>query len=64
MMKIKWLLSSTVTPLFSWQVPVVLGTPTINRVVTVIKESDMKSAPLQWQASRTSYELANRFLMR
>ena len=39
---------------FSWQVPVVLGTPTINCIVTVMKESDMNSAPLEWQASKTS----------
>ena len=49
---------------FNWQVPVVLGTPTINCVVVVMKESDMNSAPLEWQVSRTSYELANGFLMR
>ena len=49
---------------FSWRVPVVLGTPTINRVVVVMKESDMQSAPPEWQASQASYELANGFLMR
>ena len=49
---------------FSWRVPVVLGTPTINCVVTVMKESDLDSMPMEWQASKTSYELANGFLMR
>ena len=49
---------------FSWRVPVVLGTPTINHVVTVMKESDLNNAPMEWQASKTSYELANGFLMR
>ena len=49
---------------FSWRVPVVLGTPTINRVVAVMKESNLNNAPMEWQASKTSYELANGFLMR
>ena len=49
---------------FSWGVPVVLGTPTINRIVAVMKESNLNNAPMEWQASKTSYELANGFLMR
>ena len=49
---------------FSWRVPVVLGTPTINRIVVVMKESNLNNAPMEWQASKTSYELANGFLMR
>ena len=49
---------------FSLRVLVVLGTPTINRVVVVMKESNMNNAPMEWQASKTSYKLANSFLMR
>ena len=49
---------------FSWRVPVVLGTPTINCVVAVMKESDLNNTPMEWQASKTSYELASSFLMR
>ena len=49
---------------FSWRVPVVLGTPTINPVVVVMKESNLNNAPMEWQASKTLYELANGFLMR
>ena len=49
---------------FSWRVPVVLGTLPINRVVAVMKESNLNNAPMEWQASKTSYELANGFLMR
>ena len=49
---------------FSWRVPVVLGTPTINRVVAVMKESILNNVPMEWQASKTSDELANGFLMR
>ena len=49
---------------FSWRVPVVLGTPTINRIVAVMKESNLNNAPMEWQALKTSYELANSFLMR
>ena len=52
-----------ITPL-SWRVPVVLGTPTINRVVVVMKESNLSNAPMEWQTSKTSYKLANGFLMR
>ena len=37
--------------IFSWRVPIVLGTPTINCVVVFMKESDMHSAPQEWQAS-------------
>ena len=49
---------------FSWRVPVVLGTPTINRVVAVMKESNLNNVPMEWQTSKTSYELVNSFLMR
>ena len=38
---------------FSWRVPVVLCTPTINRVVAVMKESNLNNAPIEWQASKT-----------
>ena len=37
---------------FSWRVPVVLGTPTINRVVAVMKESNLNNSPMEWQASK------------
>ena len=37
--------------MFSSRVPVVLGTPTINRVVAVMNESDMHNAPIEWQGS-------------
>ena len=49
---------------FSWQVPVVLGTPTINHIVAVMKESNLNNEPMEWQASKTSYKLTNDFLMR
>ena len=49
---------------FSWRVPVVFGTPTINCIVTVMKESNINNAPMEWQVSKASYELANGFLMR
>ena len=41
-----------------------LGSPTINRVVEVMKESNLNNAPMESQASKTSYELTNGFLMR
>ena len=41
---------------FSTRIPVILGTPTINRVVQTMKESEMHDAPLEWQAVRVTYE--------
>ena len=38
--------------------------PPINHVVTVMKESDLNNTPMEWQASKTSYELVSGFLMR
>ena len=36
---------------YSRRVPVILGTPTINCVVMVMKESEMSTAPPEWQYS-------------
>ena len=41
---------------FSARIPVILGTPTINRVVQAMKESDMHNAPTEWQVVRVAYE--------
>ena len=38
---------------------VVLGTPTINRAVRVMKESEMEAAPEAWQSAQHTYEFAN-----
>ena len=38
---------------------VVLGTPTINRAVRAMKESEMENAPKAWQSTRHTYEYAN-----
>ena len=38
---------------------VVLGTPTINRAIRAMKESEMENAPEAWQSTRHSYEFAN-----
>ena len=46
---------------FSARIPVVLGTPTINRVIQTMKESEMHSAPTEWQAARVAYEWAKGF---
>ena len=62
MTKVPFVVNDNTT--FSWRDPVVLGNLTINRVVMVMKESDMQSAAPDWQACRASYELANGFLMR
>ena len=46
---------------FSTRIPVILGTPTINRVMQTMKESEMHSTPTEWQAARVAYEWAQGF---
>ena len=41
---------------FSARIPVILGTPTINRVVQTMKELEMHNTPLEWQAARVTFE--------
>ena len=62
MMKIKLLLLLMITPLSAGESLLCLMPPTINRVVVVMKESNLSNALMEWQASKTSYELANGFL--
>ena len=38
---------------------VVLGTPTINQAVRVMKESEMEGAPEAWRSAQHTYEFAN-----
>ena len=38
---------------------VILGTPTINRAVWAMKESEMESAPEAWQSALHTYEFTN-----
>ena len=38
---------------------VVLGTPTINRAIWAMKESEMENAPEAWQSTQHTYEFAN-----
>ena len=38
---------------------VILGTPTINRAVWAMKESEMENAPEAWQSTQHTYEFAN-----
>ena len=40
---------------FSARIPVILGTPTINRVVQTMKELEIH-APSEWQAARVAFE--------
>ena len=46
---------------FSARTPVILGTPTINRVVQTMKESEMHGTPMEWQMARVAYEWAQGF---
>ena len=46
---------------FSTRIPVILGTPTINRVMQTMKETEMHSTPTEWQAARVTYEWAQGF---
>ena len=41
---------------FAQRCPVILGTPTINRAVQSMKESEMQTAPEEWQKAKTAYE--------
>ena len=38
---------------------VILGTPTINRAIWTMKESEMENAPEAWQSTQCTYEFAN-----
>ena len=49
---------------FSARIPVILGTPTINRVMQTMKEMEMHSAPMEWQMARVAYEWAQGFQFR
>ena len=44
---------------FARKVPVILGTPTLHRVVKCMKESKMESAPPEWNNVRLGYEIHN-----
>ena len=46
--------------LFARKVPVILGTPTLHRVVNCMKESELRDAPPEWQNVRMAYEVRNR----
>ena len=46
---------------FSTKIPVILGTPTINRVVQTMKETEMHNAPVEWQTARVTYEWVQGF---
>ena len=45
---------------FARKVPVILGTPTLHRDVKCMKESEMESAPPEWNNVRLGYEIHNR----
>ena len=49
---------------FSARIPVILGTPTINRVVQSMKESEIHNAPMEWQVARVAYEWGQGFQFR
>ena len=44
---------------FIRQCPVLLGTPTINQAIWVMKESELENAPKAWQSAQHLYEFAN-----
>ena len=41
---------------FSARIPIILGTPTINRVIQTMKESEFDTAPTEWQTVHVTYE--------
>ena len=46
------------------RVPVIIGTPTIDRVVRVLKESEMDSILEEWQRAWLAHEYINGFFVR
>ena len=46
---------------FSARIPVILGTPTINRLVQTMKETEMHSARMEWQMASVAYEWVQGF---
>ena len=49
---------------FSARIPVILGTPTINRVIQTMKETEIHKAPLEWQAARVAFVWTQGFQFR
>ena len=49
---------------FSTRIPVILGTPTINRVIQTMKESEIQEASSEWQAARVAFEWMQGFQLR
>ena len=49
---------------FSRRVPVIIGTPTIDRVVRALKESELDTIPGEWQRARCGHEFVNSFFVR
>ena len=49
---------------FSARILVILGTPTINRVIQTMKESEIQEAPSEWQAARVTFEWTQGFQLR
>ena len=46
---------------FSTRIPVILYTPTINRVIQTMKDKEMHSAQIEWQTVRVDYEWVQGF---
>ena len=49
---------------FSTRIPVILGTPTINRVIQTMKESEIHEAPSEWQAAKVTFKWMQGFQLR
>ena len=49
---------------FSWRVPVIIGTPMIDRVIRTLKESEMDTLPEEWQRAWCTPEYINGFFVR
>ena len=49
---------------FTARILVILGTPTINRVIQTMKESEIQEAPSEWQAARVAFEWTQGFQLR
>ena len=48
---------------FATRVPIILGTPTIGRVVNMMREAEMAALPMPWANARAAHLLAVRRMM-
>ena len=64
MMKSRWPWSFGMGVSSAGESPFIVGTPILDWVIRALKESEMETAPEEWQRARVVHECANEFFMR